>query len=145
MKNKASILFSLVDPFEYRPEKLNTFEELGDAPLGEYHVATFFRNVVASILHVEYKTPVRSTRHCTVYNITNTNGTVYGLLFVVNKDKFRISGNHMLVEGNGETAGDFSLYPFTSEKLNLFMYRDSSDALLVNIGVSSSPFVVLDE
>jgi hypothetical protein len=145
MKNKASILFSLVDPFEYKPEKLNAFEELGTAPMGEYHVAAFFRNVVASILNIDYKNPIRSTKNSTVYNITNTNGSVYGLLFVLNKDKFRIDGNHMVIEGDGKIVGDFSLYPFTSDKLSLSMYRDSSDALLVNIGVTNSEFVVLDE
>lgn len=145
MKNKTSFLFSLVDPFEYKPERLNAFEELGDAPQGEYHVAAFFRNVVASRLLIDYKNPVRSTKHCTVYNITNANGSVYGLLFVVNKDKFRISGNHMVIQGSGDIVGDFSLYPFTSDKLSLSMYRDSSDALLVNIGVTSSDFVVLDD
>lgn len=145
MKNKTSFLFSLVDPFEYKPEKLNVFERLGEAPQGEYHVAAFFRNVVASQLHIDYKNPVRSTKHCTVYNIINSNGSVYGILFVVNRDKFRISGNRMVVQGTGDIIGDFSLYPFTSDKLSLSMYRDSSDTLLVNIGTVSSDFVVLDE
>ena len=145
MKNKASPLFSLVDPFEYKPDKLNAFEELGIAHMGEYHVAAFFRNVVASILNIDYKNPIRSTKNSTVYNITNAKGSVYGLLFVLNKDKFRINGNHMVIEGDGEIVGDFSLYPFTSDRLSLSMYRDSSDALLVNIGVTNSEFVVLDE
>tara|TARA_B100000700_G_scaffold88627_1_gene99961 strand:- start:77118 stop:77561 length:444 start_codon:yes stop_codon:yes gene_type:complete len=147
MKNKGKISFlhSLVDPFEYSPNALNSFEELGAGPQGEYHVAVFFRNVVASVLQIDYKNPIRSTKHSTLYNITNTGGTVYGLLFVVNQDKFRIGSNHMVIDGDKATVGDFSPFPFSGDKYSVSMYRDSADTLLVNVGESDSKLVVLDD
>lgn len=145
MKNDYSFLHSLVDPFEYTPEKIYAFEEIGYAPMGEYHILTFFRNVAMATLHIDYKNCVTPVKNCTVYNITNNGGTLFGLLFAVNKDSFEIRGERMVVYGNEEIVGDFSAYPFTNERLNINLYRDSSDALLVNIGASDSPFLVIDE
>lgn len=145
MKNDVSPLFSLADPFEYKPEKVNSFERLGFGPLGEYHVATFFRNVVASVLHIDYKNPIRTTNNCTIYNIVNAKNTVYGILFVLNEGKFEIRGPRMVVEGKKKPVGDFSLYPLSHDKFSLSTYRDSSGTLLINIGVVDSEFVVLDE
>lgn len=145
MKNDASPLFSLGDSFEYRPSKLNAFEELGDAPQGEYHIATFFRNVLSSVLCIDYKNPIYPNKHCALYSILGASDAVYGMLFVVNKDKFRLRDSCLIVSGVRESVGDFTLFPFTSEKPNLYLYRDSSDTLLVNIGDLTSEFVVLDE
>lgn len=145
MKTRTSPLFSLGDSFEYQPTKINVFEELGEAPLGQYHIVVFFRNVVASRLMVDYKNPATPTNASTVYNIVNARGSIYGVLFVVGKDKFSLRGNKLLVRGRRKQVGDFALYPYNSERLSVMLYRDSSDTLLVNIGSVESKFVVADD
>lgn len=145
MKNKTSPLYSLADPFEYRPEKLNAFEKLGSAPLGEYHIAVFFRNIVSTVLAVDYDKPVKPTKYCTVYNIQNSRSTLYGLLFIVPEDSFRIR-NGVLVVNSGVEGGDFAAYPFSDDKRNITLYVDNKDNLLVNLGNSDySKLVVIDE
>lgn len=144
MKNKSSPLYSLADSFEYRPSKLNSFETLGCAPLGDYHIAVFFRNIVSSALTVDHTTPIRATKYCTIYNIQNNRGSVYGILFTVPQDKFRIN-NGILIVGGSESCGAFAVYPFADAKRNLTIYIDDKDNLLANLGtVDYNPLVVFD-
>ena len=84
-----SFLFSLKDSFEYTPEKLNTFINLGAAPLGLHHITVFFRQVVSSKLSVDCTNVVKLTKYCTLYNVVNARGTVYGMLFVCASNKFK--------------------------------------------------------
>ena len=145
MKNKTSPLYSLADPFEYKPHKLNAFESLGDAALGEYHIAVFFRNIVSTQLIVDHANPVRPTKFCTLYNIQNSRGTLYGILFVVPAEGFRINGGVLTVKGNKD-GGAFAAYPFSDDKRNLSIYVDNNDNLLANLGnVEYSKLVVFDE
>lgn len=146
MKNseKISPLLSLADGFEHTTSRVMEFEELGDAPMGAYHVVVFFRNVVKAALTIDYENEVRPTRFCSVYNIVNARGSIYGILFSADKTRLQIKDNRLIVRG-GDLAGDFVAYPYSNEKLSLAMYKDSSDTLLVNLSTVTSKLVVLDD
>lgn len=145
MKNKTSILYSLADPFEYKPNKLNTFEELGAAAMGDYHIAVFFRNIVSSVLTIDHANPVKPTKFCTIYSIQNARGSLYGILFVVRAESWRINNSAFTVS-SGLPGNAFAAYPFTDDKKNLSIYVDDRDNMLAIINSATfSDLVVLDE
>jgi hypothetical protein len=143
---KTSFLFSLKDTFEYTPEAINKFIELGEAPLGLFHIAVFFRQVVSSKLTIDCVNAVKLTKLCTLYNIVNARGTVYGMLFACARNGFRIEGNSMIVNTVPTGTGDYSVIPLMNEKSSVLLYRDSTYNLLVNISNDASGrFTVLDD
>lgn len=145
-KNKTSPLFSLADSFEYRPSCLNAFEELGAAAMGDYHIAVFFRNVVSSVLNVAHTNPVRPTKFCTIYNIQNSRGSLYGILFVVKDDCFQIKNSVLTVGPSGNESGSFAVYPFSDDKRSLAVFVDNKDNMVVNLSNAAfSDLVVYDE
>lgn len=146
MSNKTSNIFSLADPFEYKKCDLNTFIELGNAPLGVYHIAIFNKNVVNSILHIDYKNAVALNKFCSVYNLVNKRGSIYGTLFAVNYAKTIISSKKLIVNSVESPIYDFNIYPYANERSNLLFFRDGAETILVISSVpEENPFIVLDD
>lgn len=144
MKTDVSPLFSLMDSFEFTAGSVNSFVSLGEGPLEEYHVAVFCRNVVQSTLSIDYSNPIKPTRTVTVYNIINARGSVYGVLFVLQKDNFHIHGNVMRV--GIRTRKAFAPYPYIDDKKNIHIFTDANDNMIVNLGNTTyNDYVVLDE
>lgn len=131
---KNSPLLSLLDEFEHTPSSINTFELLGNAPMGETHIAVFFRNVVSSKMCVDVKNPVSPTRLTTLYNIQNARGSNYGILFVVPTANFEIEHPTLLRVATSKPRTTFATYPFTDDKRNLLIMTDTNDNLVSIIG-----------
>lgn len=148
MSNKklTSHIFSLGQPFEYKPCELNTFIELGEASLGIYHIAIFCRNVVSSVLHVDVGSIVELNPFCSAYSITNKRGSVYGTLFCVDISKVVLEPQKLIVNGIEPQSNDFNIYPYANERSNLLFYKDSADTVLVITSApENNPFIVLDD
>lgn len=146
MSNKTSLIFSLADSFEYQPSDLNVFIELGHAALGTYHIAIFNKNVVSSILNIEYDNVVELNKFCSAYNIINKRGSVYGTLFSVDIRKVILNPKHLIIHNVETPVHDYNVYPYANEKSNLLFYKDSVDTVLVITSVpEENPFIVLDE
>lgn len=146
MKNDVSCIHSLASPFEYNPSKVGGFECLGYGSQGEYHVAVFFRNIVSSVMQANVTTPLLITKTAAVYELHGAKGgTIYGLLFSVDRDKLQLRNTHLTVRSDREPIGDFSLFPISSDRYAVQIYVDSADTLLINQGTIHSSLVVVDE
>lgn len=145
-KDLTSHIFSLADPFEYQPARLNVFIELGKAAQDEYHIAIFNKNVVSSSLHIDYENAVEINPFCTLYSIINSRGSIYGTLFSVNKSHIELTPYRMIVHSHEKAVRDFTLYPYANEKANLLFYKDSVGTVLcLTAAPEPSPFLILDD
>lgn len=141
MTSNVSPIFSMVDPVEITSEGL-TFEELGESHSG-YHVVISFKKLAHVPLFVEHSSPMPINRFCTMYNLVNKRGTVYGYLFVVDRERFSIKNNRMILRCNVKDTYDFEVLSITSEKNRLLFYRSSSGCTLVSIvGKERSDYLV---
>jgi hypothetical protein len=144
MKTDSSPLFSLMDSFEFTAPSINSFVLLGEGPMNEYHIAVFCRNVVQSVLHIDYKNPIRPTRTVTMYNIVNGRGSVYGVLFVVPNNTFNIDTGVLRV--SQRPRKQFHPYPYSDDKKNIYIFTDQNDNMVVNLGNREyNNYVVFDE
>lgn len=126
-------------------ESVNVFERLGKSHDG-YHVAVYFRKLVESRLKIDYAHPILLNRFCTLYNIVNNRGTVYGHLFKVDESKLTIQDNRMIVHCNVREKYDFSALAISSEKTKLLFYKSSSGCLLiVSAGNEQSEYLVKED
>jgi hypothetical protein len=143
MTSRVSPIFSLGDPVEITSEGL-TFEQLGESYEG-YHVAVTFKPIVKVLLHVDVKSPVTLNRFCTLYNLVNKRGTVYGYLFVLDRERLTIINNRMIVRCDDTEAIDFNVLSIANEKHRMLFYRSSSGCLLVVIiGKEKSDYLVYE-
>jgi len=147
MKSKEDIscIHSLASPFEYNPKSLGRFECLGHGSQGDYHIAVFFRNIVDSILSVNTKVPILTTKRSAIYELTGAKGSVYGILMVIDKDAYSLKETHLTVQGDAPSTGDFSMLPVSVDRYSIQIYIDSVDTLLINKGTLNSKLVVVDE
>lgn len=144
MKTDVSPLFSLMDSFEFTAPAINSFVLLGEGPMNEYHIAVFCRNVVKSMLSIDYNHPIRPTRTVTMYNIINGRGSVYGILFVVPNNSFNIDTGVLRV--SHKARKQFSPYPYSDDKKNINIFTDQNGNMLVNLGNREyNNYVVFDE
>lgn len=148
MKNKTSPLRSLDDPLYVESTTIGEFRDLGSAPFSERHIAVFFQQVKSSHIYVN-KSRIELNINCSGYTLKNhsmsNTGSVYGLLFCVNRKAYDLNKNRLFIRGGGELCDDFAVLPVLNEKLGLYIYADSNYNIIANTGQSKSKFVVLDE
>lgn len=147
MKSKiTSDIFSLRNSFEYCPSEYNCFLNLGSSSMGTHHIAIFCRNVVNSVLYIDYENVVQLNPFCSAYNIVNKRNSIYGTLFCVDISKVVFESRKLIVSGIEQPVGDFNLYPYANDRSNLLFFKDSSNAILVIVSVpDNNPFIVLDD
>lgn len=144
MTNDVSLIFSLADEIEVTSKSVNSFERLGYAHDG-YHVAVYFLPIVQSLLRIDHANPKVLNRFCTLYNIVNRRGTVYGYLFVVDETKLEIIDNRMVVSCNVREPYNFEALTISSDKTKLHFFKSSSGCLLVVSGGSEKSEYIVRE
>lgn len=128
---KQSPIFSLADPVETTGDKYELVE-LGESIDG-YHVRILFKSVQSSILYIDYKNPVEFSRYLTMYNITNKRGSIYGVLFVVYRDKMEIVNNRMIVRCEENDLHDFEPFPVSPDP-NMLLFKSGSGCSIILLG-----------
>lgn len=140
---KISPIFSIADPIMVRA-RVDEFELFGEAHDG-HHVVVFFRPVVDSELHIDYRNPLVLNRFCKLYNFVNTRGSVYGNLFVINdEEKFEFNTHKLLVRCNRKEQFDFQLVPVNSSKQKLQIFKSSSGCILAMMNNSQSDYLITE-
>lgn len=142
-KAKVSPIFSLADAVEITV-KHNRFEPFGKAFDG-HHVVIMFKPVIATPLRFDYKNPIVMNRHCTMYNIINNRGTLYGHLFVVDIDATRLTANTLVVSCDDGTDTSYVPEVISNDKTKLNIFKNSSGTMLALMaGAEDTTYVVED-
>lgn len=142
MSQKISPIYSLADPLEFTVKKVNAFDVLGTAHDGT-HVTIMFRPLVRSVIKIDYDNPIPLNRYCTMYNFINNRGTLYGHLFVVDPERFRIEDNRFTVVCGHSDKSDYEMQTISSDKTKLLLYKSSGGNLLVLIaGAETSDYII---
>ena len=149
MKKKnddTSPIFSILDGFTLPLDTIYEFIDLGVAAMGTRHVLVLFHFPHSTELHVDKDSNIQINKFLTLYDIHGGSGNyTYGYLFVLkDSDRFEIS-NNTLVYKNKDHSGDYTLFPYTNDKNHIFIYKDGSNNVLVNISnIVGDEFIVLD-
>jgi len=144
MQQKISPIFSLADPFSHTVTEVDTFEDLGEAHDGR-HIGLFFRRIVDTELHVDYKNPFVLNRFCKMYNFVNTRGSIYGHLFAVSDPtKMELHPNRLTVSCRRIDRYDFTQLPINSDKQKLLIFKSNSGGILAVSKYRESPYLVVE-
>lgn len=139
---KSSPIFSLADPLDLKVP-VNEFVELGEAFDGE-HTVLLFKPLAGLVVRVAHEEPEVLNRFCTLYNIVNNRGTLYGHLFVTASGVVRIQDKRMTVKCGEESDTTFEQLHL-GDKSKLLTFRNSHGSLVFLIAAeSSNPYVVED-
>lgn len=142
-KAKVSPIFSLADVVDITV-KHNKFELFGESHDG-HHVVIMFKPVIRTPLKFDYQNPSVMNRHCTMYNIINNRGTLYGHLFVVDMQATRVLDNRLVVMCDDGTDTSFVPEVISNDKTKLNIFKNSSGSILALMsGVENSLYAVED-
>lgn len=139
---KASPIFSLADPIDLKVP-VGEFVELGEAFDG-YHTILLLKPLAGLVVKIAHEEPEVLNRFCTLYNIVNNRGTLYGHLFVTAAGAVRIRDRRMTVKCGDEAEPSFEQHHL-GDKSKLLTFRNSNGSLVFLLSAESrNPYVVED-
>lgn len=122
----SSPIYSLLDPVRLTALEVLQFEDLGAAHDGQ-HVALYFRRIVDTQVTIDVKNPFELNRFCRLYNLVNSRGSIYGLLFHVLRPEFLVVEPHRFWF-RGKESVDFDIVPITNS--DVIILRSSGQDVL---------------
>lgn len=130
-QRKCSPILSFTSQLDMTSEIVLSFCDLGEAAMHRRHIGLFLKPLKNTPVSFNAQKALRPTKYATIYEVLNMRGTVYGFIFSVAEDRYKLVDNVLYVYGD-KCGGDFVTHPYSSEKVNFGLYTDSCDNLIVN-------------
>lgn len=133
-----SPILSLADTFT-ATFKRGVFTHIGRGADGQ-HVVITNRDLIETNVHVDYENVNHLNRYASMYNLVNTRGTVYGLLFSVKGD-YSLTPSRLLIPCNKVDTHDF--VQKVADQIVLFV--SSSGAVVAIVPPCAKPRYLVKE